>query len=266
MHFVDKDNFPNPPTDKLQEFTLEYKDKWIIYQNAKVNATLRPSQPPSSWLHDDVRKPLEKLFIKTCGYCGIHTKIGSDGEVDHHLPIDKDNNADYILNWENYIWSCHSCNNIKRNHYPFLNPCIEDDMKYIYFHSSDGKYLYYKDSPSNLINKFEITDKHSNINYSNRHKRRKLIYKDVTENHLSRLRIAYEVYKRGVIDYGELADDTQNKLNIFNTKKESFLELIDCGDYLFLIKYAFELFCDKNNFKFPFTFKDLLSEVDFNIE
>lgn len=261
MHFIDRKIIVNPPIKKLNDFNLKYKDKWIAYKLAIANGTKPvPAKPPSSWLHDDIRNPLESLFLNTCGYCGIHTKIGSDGEVDHHLPIDLDANADNIFNWENYIWACHSCNNGKRNNYPFLNPCLEADMNHIYFHSSDGRYLYYKDSPDIIKTKFEITDKYSNINYTQRNNRRKYTHRHAVDC-LNDLKTAFNIYKIEFDIQGDSSNDVQKKLRLFNEKKESFLELLKCGDYIFLIKHAFDSFCNDNSFKFPFSFDELKSEV-----
>lgn len=261
MHFIDRSNETNPPIDLLETFNSRYKADWAKYNFARANNIKPcPSRPPSSWLDNKIRNPLKSLFLKNCGYCGIHTDTGSDAEVDHHLPTSLDINADHVFDWDNYIWSCHSCNNMKNNNYPFLNPCSESEMEHIYFHSYDGRYLYYKDSPLDIIDKFEITVKYSNLNLKNRPERRKYIFHDVMDNHLDNLKTAYELYQLELSIQGEDSDDVQSKLDIFNAHKKDFINLIKCEDYLFLIKFAFESFSQEKQFIFPFTFDELLIE------
>ena len=123
MHFVDRTTTANPPIAKLKQLNSQYQQDWANYNTARLNKTNPlPSRPLSKWLHNDIREPLSKLFLKTCGYCGIHTDIGADAEVDHFFPTSLDGEAQFVFDWNNYIWSCPSCNRLKGNAYPFLNP------------------------------------------------------------------------------------------------------------------------------------------------
>ncbi|MBI2280626.1 MAG: HNH endonuclease [Bacteroidetes bacterium] len=261
MHFVDRSEIKNPPIEKLKELNDSHKPNWISYNKARSEKkTPLPIKPSSGWLHDQIRTPLKTLFLKNCGYCGTHTDLGNDAEVDHHFPTSLDIKAEYIYNWENYIWSCPSCNGMKKHHYPLLNPCLILDMKHIYFHSADGRYLYYKNTPNEIITKYENTQRYSNLNLKTNPDFRKYIFRDTTENHLKGLKMYWELYEVEAKVHGEASTEAKNKLDAFNLKKENFMDLIRSGYHLMLIKYAFDVFCDNQEFNFPFTIKELIEE------
>lgn len=262
MQFVDRKDLTSPPIKKLNEFNTKYKTDWADYNTARANGIKPlPKRPSSAWLHDEIRNPLKQLFLKNCAYCGIYTDVGNDAEVDHYFPTSLDINADHVFDWENYLWSCHSCNTMKSNQYPFLNPCLKSDMDKIYFHEADGRYLYYADANDDLKSKFELTSKYSNLNIKKRPEQRKLLFRNVIENHLSGLKRLYELYEIEKDIQGSDSRDAKEKLALFNEKKKEFLDLIKCGNFLYLIKFAFDYFCKKEEFVFPFTFEELLHET-----
>lgn len=261
MHFVDRTKIPNPPTTKLKLFNDRHQANWIIYNNARSKKMKPlPAKPPSDWLDEDIRIPLRTLFLKNCGYCGTHTDLGNDAEVDHHLPTSLDLKGEYVYSWENYIWSCPSCNGMKKHKYPFLNPCLISDVEHIYFHSADGRYLYYKDTPDDIITKYEMTNKHSNLNLKTNPDFRKYIFRDATENHLNGLKRYWELYELEAEIHGKESIEAKEKMNNFNSKKENFIDLLKNGYHLKLIHYAIDLFCEKHNFNFPFSFDALIQE------
>ena len=124
MHLVDREKFDSSPLKKLQELNNKYKSDWSIYNIARAERKKPlPKEPSTAWNNKGIREPLMLLFLKNCGYCGRYTEIGNDGHVDHHFPTSLDLQADFIFDWNNYVWSCSSCNGLKSNNYPFLDPC-----------------------------------------------------------------------------------------------------------------------------------------------
>jgi hypothetical protein len=262
MHFIDRQNCPEIPTVKLMEFNAKDKGSWATYNLARINNIKPlPVKPPSSWLHDTIRKPLKKLFLKNCGYCGIHTDNGRDAEVDHFHPTSKDPSADYVFEWTNYVWSCPSCNGLKGNNFPFLNPCSLEEMKHLYFNQSDGTYLLFHNTPLEIEEKYILTNKNSNLNSKNRPDRRKCLFRDVNRQ-LIEIRLAFIMFDIESKIFGKSSNESLKKFQLLNAKKKDFLDLIKSGDYLFLIEYIILEFNKKNTF-FPYTFKELLEESKF---
>lgn len=260
MHFVDREKVSNPPTAILSEYKVKYQADWAQYNTARANNQPLPKRPPSSWLDNEIRNPLKYLFLKNCGYCGIHTDLGNDAEVDHHFPTSNDLKAEQVFSWDNYIWSCPSCNGLKKHNHPVLNPCSLEEMQLIYFHSSSGRYLFYNEASKEIIAKYEVTDKYTNINGKNRPARRKNLFRSLIECDLSGLRIALDLFQVESEIHGVHSIEAIAKKEIVDLKRQDLIELINCGDYLFLIKFAIALFEEKNNYKFPFTFEEILFE------
>ncbi|MFK5975148.1 MAG: hypothetical protein QM493_01450 [Sulfurovum sp.] len=264
MHYIDRKNCNNPPLDLLKKLDEKYKVLWVEYHKSKYNPNIKNlSRPNTGWSSNKIRHPLGILFYKNCGYCGIHTDLGSDAEIDHHFPISLNLLTDKIYCWHNYIWSCHSCNNIKNKYYPFLDPCLKSDIKYIYFNESDGKYMCYINAPSDIKEKFENTEEYSNLNDKNRPDARKCLSRDVLQIYLSALKMSHKLYIVEKDIQGEDASETEEALKVFHQKKDYFLDFIKSGNYLFLIKDIFEIFCIENSCDFPFTFEELLDETDY---
>ncbi len=259
MHFINRESFTEAPVKKLAEFNEKKKQEWANYNSARIsNLKPLPSRPPSLWLHDDIRSPLKKLFLKNCGYCGIHADQGRDAEVDHFHPTSKDENADFVFDWNNYIWSCPACNGMKSNEFPFLNPTSIDDTKHIYFNNSDGRYLLYRNAPESIISKYKLTDDKSNLNDKNRPARRKCLAQEVNRN-LKEIRLCNLMYETEKSISGNNSNDTNTKLKKLIEKKSAFIDLIKSGDYLFLVASLVEEFISKRE-GFPYTFEELLIE------
>jgi uncharacterized protein (TIGR02646 family) len=67
--------------------------------------------------------PLKDIFGECCGYCEGYC----DGEVDHLKP--KKRFPEEVYNWDNWVYSCHVCNNKKGEKWSslgFLDPCSGD--------------------------------------------------------------------------------------------------------------------------------------------
>ena len=262
MHYINRQEFTEAPTAKLANFVATYKAAWAEYNHARINEIKPlPPKPPPLWLHADIRKPLKKLFLKNCGYCGTHTDEGNDAEVDHFHPTSKDETAEYVFEWTNYIWSCHSCNGRKSNNFPFLDPCSEEDMKHIYFHAYDGKYLLFKAAPDPINAKYQLTESKSNLNSKNRPAKRKYLSR-ILLTVLKDISSYSKIYDAECAVSGKLSDEASIKYHTLEDKKNFLLELITCGDHLFLIEFILNEFISKNN-SFPYTFKTLLLESNY---
>lgn len=262
MHFIDRENAPKSAQNLLLKSNQKYKDKWKEYNTAKKDNKKLPSKPPSLWNDNIIRDELKTKFLKNCGYCGIHTDRGFEAEVDHFFPVSEDLDADFIYDWENYIWSCPSCNRKKSNNYPVLNPCSEEEMNQLYFHSADGRYLPFDSSNDDIKQKFLNTETHTFINGKNRPERREYMYRDVLENHLSRIQIAFLLYEAEIEVKGADSIDAKKKLDLYKLKKQNFFKLIRCGDFLKLINQIVVDYTNENN-NFPFTFEDAIIESGF---
>ncbi len=259
MHFIDREKFEEAPISILEELkNSELNKKWAAYNSARINNTKKPSRPESAWRRDMIRNPLKKLFLKNCGYCGIHTGIGHDAEVDHFFPTSKDETAKYVFEWTNYVWSCPSCNRQKSNSYPFLNPCSLEEMKYIYFNLTDGTYKYYRHAPDNIISKYNLTDNKSKFNSHKRPENRRLLYREV-QSVLKEIDRYYRLYKLECKIHGAESVEAKKKEEMLKSEKQYVIERIDAGHFLFLIRFLIEKYT-KNNKSFPYTFQELLDE------
>ena len=189
MHFVDRNHFQNAPVKKLEKLHESERSKWLDYKSG-----IRKNQPSGRWNDQDIKKPLAELFDYNCGYCGIYAGIERDGETDHHFPKHLDKNADHIYDWNNYVWSCHPCNNKKRDHYPVLNPCEQDEMESVYFHRQDGRYLLKRNVSKEIQDKYELTEQKTFLNDENRINRRSVLSKRLNNIYLPRIKEAFELY------------------------------------------------------------------------
>lgn len=262
MHFIERTNASKKVEDLLEDSNNKHKENWKLYNRAKKDKTKLPSIPPSTWNNNTVRDELKVLFLKNCGYCGIHTDVGHEAEVDHFFPKSKDMEAELIYEWKNYIWSCPSCNRKKSKNYPILNPCDEEEMKQIYFHSADGRYLPYNSSTEDLKITFSNSEEYTYMNGKNRPERREYVYRDVLENHLSRIELTYSIFEVENEVKGKNSKEAQEKFISFQLKKNEFLKLIRCGDYLYLIKDIMDEYISKKP-NFPFTFDQALEESNY---
>lgn len=115
--------------------------------------------------HSEHKDDLKKDYKSRCGYCDDIDRWRKEWfEIDHfvpkkHLKTIKD--TDY----SNLVYSCRSCNNAKRDHWPtmnelihhennegFIDPCDEEygtqfrrnKSGEIFYQTSLGKWMYYK--------------------------------------------------------------------------------------------------------------------------
>ena len=146
MQFVEKGCCP----EYLVKNKALWTSPWVDYYTwDKSLGTVKPKKPSDGhWRNDLIRIPLIQFFYNSCGYCGtaIPTSIRLDigkGDVDHFLP--KNIFPENTYEWENYIWSCKSCNQEKSafydNEYPLLNPCCKNDCSRLSFLKNTGQYV-----------------------------------------------------------------------------------------------------------------------------
>jgi len=91
-----------------------------------------PKTPNNIPTDDKFRQRLEDDFNSKCCYCEDNQ---IKGEVEHFLPKSKFPHLEF--EWNNLLWACHDCNNIKGNKYeienPIINPTIEDPEPMLFF-------------------------------------------------------------------------------------------------------------------------------------
>lgn len=110
MHYVDR----GPEPRGLKKYRDEYTQRWVEYYEQGIGS--KPSDSHWSKFH----KKLGKIFSFLCGYC----ERGCKGEVDHFRP--KSRFPQNVYDWSNWVFSCHDCNNIKREKWPnfgYIDPC-----------------------------------------------------------------------------------------------------------------------------------------------
>lgn len=74
----------------------------------------------------DYRDDLRHDFWYSCAYCSM-TELESCGisfEIDHYLP--QSSFSEFKNDYQNLMWSCSSCNNLKRDYYPGENEKNKD--------------------------------------------------------------------------------------------------------------------------------------------
>ena len=110
MHRVCRPRTPK----QLSRIRKYYTPKWIAFY--KKGKGRKPTD--SRWR--DFLPQLSRSFSYLCGYCESQCR----GEVDHFRPKSKAPHLVYC--WSNWIYSCHDCNNIKREKWPicgYFDPC-----------------------------------------------------------------------------------------------------------------------------------------------
>ncbi len=205
MHFFDRTQFHSKPTSRLKSLHDSQQSKWLAYKayllekesyisKGKIGAAPKTVNSPTGyWTEDVIREPLKDNFDSNCAYCGIYCDDERDGQVDHYFPKSCDKNADHIYSWENYVWSCPSCNNKKDNFYYVLDPCSQIDMNNVLFNPTNGKYQLDRNAPDAISRKFDLTDLKTFMNGKKRHKSRRLIYKQMKTIYLAKIRECKEL-------------------------------------------------------------------------
>ncbi|MBX7227915.1 MAG: HNH endonuclease [Chitinophagales bacterium] len=254
MHFVDRTLFLDAPLADLAAIEALEKPKWLAYKNwINTGTGTRVVKPSGKWTHDSIRNPLTNLFKNNCAYCGGYSDKQNDGEVDHFFPKEKDTTGDYIYNWDNYVWACHSCNNLKNDNYPLINPCNKSEMAEIYFHHSDGRYLIKAAATQDLQDKYKLTDLKTFINGKIHPKKRLLISKQLSD-YLSEVHWTYEI-----LELEELTDprsaDTQQAFQKHSDALRKTRAFFSAVEYVLLKKQIFEEFKVQNPV-FPYIHSD----------
>lgn len=152
MHFVKKSNCP-----KILELQKDnWTNPWTLYYGQQTfcgplqKRLTKPSD--SHWLKEEIRLLLINDFHENCGYCGSHIatpwsesdkeEVVGKGDVDHFLA--KAVYPSLTYDWNNYIWSCKPCNQLKGEFddliYPLLSPCLVDDCNTLTFVEETGLY------------------------------------------------------------------------------------------------------------------------------
>ena len=158
MHWVERGSEP----DRLEAIRDRYSSYWIDFYENGIG-----SQPTGSrWR--DFREDLGQRFLRNCGYCERNTR----GEVDHFRP--KSRFPQSVYEWENWIFSCHECNQAKGNKWPasgYVNPCAEPALcrpeDYFTFNTRNGAITPLRELDTNRFEKaqemiadLKLNDKH----------------------------------------------------------------------------------------------------------
>ncbi|MFC1848431.1 HNH endonuclease [Chloroflexota bacterium] len=115
MHYVSR----GPEPKELKPIRIRYTQKWIDYYPNRVG------RKPTDTKWRDFKDELSFHFNECCGYCETICR----GEVDHFRP--KTKYPAIVYHWDNWIFSCHDCNQNKGDywpHYGFIDPCAITDF------------------------------------------------------------------------------------------------------------------------------------------
>lgn len=113
MHWVDR----GPEPLRLCPIRARYTPGWVGYYIDGVGE--RPTD--KAW--QSFRNDLKPAFHGLCAYC----EQLDPGEVDHFHP--KAAFPSEVYAWSNWLFSCHPCNQAKREKWPdegYVDPCAED--------------------------------------------------------------------------------------------------------------------------------------------
>ena len=132
MHWVDR----GPEPDALQNIRERNTARWVNYY--RDNQGTKPSDTNWRTFH----KQLFEVFFGICGYCEEEDK----GEVDHFRS--KSRFPESVYEWSNWIFSCHTCNSLKREKWPssgYVDPCAgsqsERPENYFQFDTTTGEMI-----------------------------------------------------------------------------------------------------------------------------
>ena len=110
MHYVPRHQVP----PSLQHIKRRYTQGWVdFYQHGR-------GKKPSDRRWVKYLPQLSRCFHNLCGYCETTCR----GEVDHYRP--KSKAPHLVYTWDNWIFACHDCNNMKGEkwpHFGYVDPC-----------------------------------------------------------------------------------------------------------------------------------------------
>jgi len=110
MHYTQRSGEPV----KLKSIRARYTEAWVDYYKNGVGSY------PTDRRWREFTNELGECFSQCCGYCETLCK----GEVDHFRP--KSKFPELVYEWNNWVFSCHDCNQSKLDHWPscgLLDPC-----------------------------------------------------------------------------------------------------------------------------------------------
>ena len=110
MHWVDRGS--EPP--QLPGIRAVRTPAWVQFYAHGAGA--RPTDHDWRLFHNN----LKTIFHGLCAYC----ELPDPGEVDHFQP--KSKFPQLVYRWDNWLFSCHPCNQAKREKWPnggYVNPC-----------------------------------------------------------------------------------------------------------------------------------------------
>ena len=127
MHWVDR----GPEPVRLASVREHHTPGWVRYYAG--DGGVRPTDHAWQTFRDD----LKAVFHGLCTYC----EQVDPGEVDHFRPKSRFPKKVYI--WSNWLFSCHPCNQAKREKWPdegYIDPCATSsyDRPEHYFEFSLG--------------------------------------------------------------------------------------------------------------------------------
>lgn len=174
MEFIHRSEEPEYLANNKEEWTKSWVD---FYKKKKdIDGVLIRDRKPSDnhWTKAEIRELLISDFKNNCGYCGSSRPTprrdndkenAPRGHVDHYRA--KAIYPELTYDWNNYIWSCESCNVEKGEfdnpHAPILNPCESDDCGQLLFIGDTGKYCL-ECGDSIYTTRFEHTDRKTMLN------------------------------------------------------------------------------------------------------
>ena len=82
----------------------------MIKINKDLSEIPKSLQEGKSYTSEDIKKDLAKFHNYKCYYCET---ANIKGEVEHFRPKAKTEYPWLINDWQNLLWACHDCNNIK---------------------------------------------------------------------------------------------------------------------------------------------------------
>ncbi len=245
MHFVDKksDTDYKNVVSILAEYSKTEMPKWVKFKNDER------TEPKGFWTEPEIREPLSELFLNCCGYCGQKLEKNKEkkeyeGEVEHFIPKSKKYaiENDLIYNWNNYIWSCHSCNRKKSAYFDLglmlFNPSNKKDCSYIFFNPDKGNYqLRKKITDEKIKERYEITFNDKLVWINRRMRNRKTTYDTIIPilNSIKNNRNLEKILKKE--KFKKKAEKESKKLKIYKEQ----------ASYKLLIRETISKFNNKNN-------------------
>lgn len=114
MHWVDR----GPEPQRLASVRARHTWRWVQHYSHGQG------DPPTDHAWQAFRSDLMRAFHGLCAYC----EQTDPGEVDHFRPKSQFPNEVYV--WSNWLFSCHPCNQAKREKWPdegYVDPCAVDN-------------------------------------------------------------------------------------------------------------------------------------------